>query len=126
MASDIDATIAFWRDDLGGVVAYDGEFAGARNVLIRVGTGRVHVYDQPPRTVGQGTVHHLGVQTNKLEAVVERLRALGVSVTDVRDEPAASYAMAEGPDRLLVEIFQPNPEALPRELHEYFDQRPNP
>lgn len=30
MASDIDATISFWRDHFRGEVVFDGEFAGAR------------------------------------------------------------------------------------------------
>ncbi|GAA4637507.1 hypothetical protein GCM10023196_091570 [Actinoallomurus vinaceus] len=84
-------------------------------------TGRIHLYEQPPKTLGQGTVHHLGVQTDELETVVERLRALGVSVPDIRDEPTATYAMAQGPDRLLIEIFQPDPAALPPHLHDYFE-----
>jgi catechol 2,3-dioxygenase-like lactoylglutathione lyase family enzyme len=121
MASDIDATIAFWRDGFGAQVAADVDFAGARNVFLRLGSGRIHLYDQPPKSAGQATVHHLGVQTDKLEAVVERLRGLGVSVTDIRREPAAAYAMAQGPDRLLVEIFQPDMAAMPPGLREYFD-----
>ena len=102
MASDLDATIAFWRDGFGGEVVHDVEFAGARNVFLRVGGGRIHLYDQPPKVTGQATVHHLGVLTDEIERVVERLRRHGVSVTDIRREPTASYAMAEGPDRLLM------------------------
>ncbi len=108
MASDLGATIAFWCDGFGGEVVHDVDFAGARNVFLRVGGGGVHLYDQRPRTSGRGTVHHLGVLTDELEDVVERLRALGHSVTDIRRGPAAAYAMAEGPDSLLVEIFQPD------------------
>jgi catechol 2,3-dioxygenase-like lactoylglutathione lyase family enzyme len=120
MATDIAATMAFWRHGFGGEIVYDVEFAGARNVFLRIGSGRIHLYDQPPRHVGQGTVHHLGVQTDELEAVVNRLHELGYSVTDIRHEPTAAYAMAEGPDNLLIEIFQPDPTTLPAELHAYF------
>ncbi|MEW1848324.1 VOC family protein [Nonomuraea angiospora] len=120
MASDIDATIAFWRDGFGARVVHDDVFAGARNVFLTVGAGRIHLYDQPPRSTGRSAVHHLGIQTDELETVVERLRAMGVSVTEIRREPTARYAMAEGPDRLLLEIFQPDPEALPPELRTYF------
>ena len=120
MATDIDATITFWRDVFNGEVVYDADFAGARNVFLRIGAGHIHLYDQPPTTRGQGTVHHLGIQTDELDTVIERLRSRGASVTDIRHEPAADYAMAEGPDRLLIEIFQPNPEAIPAELHSYF------
>jgi hypothetical protein len=41
-------------------------------------------------------------------------------VTDIRREPTAAYAMAEGPDRLLVEIFQPDPTTIPPALRAYF------
>lgn len=124
MASDIDATIAFWCDGFGAQIVADVEFAGARNVFLTVGTGRIHLYDQPPRSTERSTVHHLGIQTDELETVVERLRAMGVSVTDIRSEPTARYAMAEGPDRLLLEIFQPDPTDLPPELARYFGFAP--
>ncbi len=67
MASDVDATIAFWRDHFRG-------------------------------------------------EVVRRLRAAGASVTDVREVPDASYAMVQGPDGLLLELFQPNPARVPEAL----------
>ncbi|MFI7229527.1 VOC family protein [Nonomuraea angiospora] len=120
MASGIDAIVAFWRDGFGARVVHDDVFAGARNVFLTVGAGRIHLYDQPPRSTDRSTAHHLGIQTDELETVVERLRAMGVSVTEIRREPTARHAMAEGPDRLLPEIFQPDPEALPPELRTHF------
>jgi catechol 2,3-dioxygenase-like lactoylglutathione lyase family enzyme len=107
-AADVDRSIAFWRDHFGAVVLVDTDFAGARNVFMRVGEGRLHLYAQAPRHEGAGTVHHLGIETDQLEALVARLRAAGVSVTDVRRHAEADYAMAEGPDGLLLELFQPH------------------
>ncbi len=120
MPSDIDETIEFWTEGFGAEVVFDREFAGARNVFMTVGSGHLHLYDQPPKNPGQSAVHHLGVQTDEIENVVERLRAMNISVTDVREQPDASYAMAKGPDDLLIEIFQPDPEAVPDELRAYF------
>jgi hypothetical protein len=88
MATDIDATIAFWRDGFGGHIVTDIEYAGARNVFMRIGHGRLHLYDQPPRTTQRSTVHHLGVQTDELEHLVARLRGMGVSVTTSATSPA--------------------------------------
>ena len=116
MASDVDATIAFWRDHFGAEVVFDADFAGARNVFLRVGQGRLHLYAQSPRHQGPATVHHLGVETNELEALVPRLNAAGLSVTDVRRAPEASYAMVQGPDNLLIELFQPNPASVKGKL----------
>lgn len=124
MASDIDKTIRFWTDGFGAEVVFDREFAGARNVFMTVGGGRLHLYDQPPKSLTRATVHHLGIQTDEIEAVVERLRRQGVSVTDIRREPDAAYAMAQGPDDLLVEIFQPDEAAVPRDLRSYFGFEP--
>jgi catechol 2,3-dioxygenase-like lactoylglutathione lyase family enzyme len=126
MASDIDATIAFWRNGFDAQIMYDTEFAGARNVFLRIGTGHIHLYDQPPRTIGQGTVHHLGIQTDHLDHLVQRLRALGVPVTDIRHHSTADYAMAQGPDQLLIEIFQPHQHPIPPDLHDYFTCTPDP
>lgn len=120
MASDIDRTIGFWVEGFGAEVIFDREFAGARNVFMTIGGGRLHLYDQQPKVVGQATVHHLGVQTDQLEATVERLRGMGASVTDIRREPDAAYAMAQGPDDLLIEIFEPVEAAVPPELRSYF------
>jgi hypothetical protein len=44
------------------------------------------------------------------------LKASGVSVTDVRELPEAAYAMVQGPDGLLLELFQPNANRVPEEL----------
>jgi catechol 2,3-dioxygenase-like lactoylglutathione lyase family enzyme len=113
MASDIDATIAFWRGHFGAEVVFDADFAGARNVFMRVGEGRLHLYAQPPKHAGPATVHHLGLETNELQGLVTRLKAAGVSVTEIRELPDASYAMAQGPDGLLLELFQPNAARVP-------------
>jgi catechol 2,3-dioxygenase-like lactoylglutathione lyase family enzyme len=117
-ASDVDRSIAFWRDHFGAVVLVDAAFAGARNVFMRIGEGRLHLYDQPPKHTGAGTVHHLGIETDELDALVGRLKAAGVSVTDVRRHAEGDYAMAEAPDGLLLELFQPHAERLPAALIE--------
>ena len=42
--NDLDATVTWWQKILGGKVIYDGDFGGARNVFMRIGTGRIHFY----------------------------------------------------------------------------------
>jgi catechol 2,3-dioxygenase-like lactoylglutathione lyase family enzyme len=115
-ASDIDASVAFWRDHFGATLVLDVGFAGARNVFLRVGEGRLHLYAQPPRRVGAGTVHHLGIETDELDALAARLKAAGISVTEVRRHAEGDYAMAQAPDGLLLELFQPHAAALGPEL----------
>ena len=55
---------------------------------------------------------------------MSRLRTMGVSVTDIRHEPTADYAMAQGPDDLLIEIFRPDPASVPTYLRGYFNLPP--
>jgi catechol 2,3-dioxygenase-like lactoylglutathione lyase family enzyme len=117
-AADVDRSLAFWRDHFGAVVLVDTVFAGARNVFMRIGEGRLHLYDQAPKHAGAGTVHHLGIETDELDKLVGRLKAAGVSVTDVRRHAEGDYAIAEGPDGLLLELFQPHAERLPAALVE--------
>ena len=76
-ARDIDATIAWWRDMLGGELVYDGVLAGSRNVFMRIGSGGLHLYDQAPRDEGRGAVHHIGIRSDDLRALVARLKEQG-------------------------------------------------
>lgn len=120
MTTDIDATIAFWRDGFGGHVVDDLEFAGVRNVFMRIGEDRLHLYAQPPRTRERSAVDHLGVQSDELEQLVARLRGPAAPVTHIREQPGARYAMAEGPDGVLIELFEPDlTEAAPT-LRDHF------
>ena len=51
-AVDIDATLAWWCRHLGAKGFFDEVLAGARNVFVGVGTGRLHIYDQAPKDRG--------------------------------------------------------------------------
>lgn len=73
-ASDIDATVAWWRDMLGGEVVYDGEFGGTRNIFMRIGDGGLNIYEQPPRGESMGPVHHIGIRCDDLPAIVVHMR----------------------------------------------------
>jgi len=106
-ASDVDATIRWWSDMLGARVVFDLEVAGARNVRLAVGRGAVLLYDQPPRVVGMGSVHHLGVQTDDLEGLVASMEAKGVHFRDpVQDFGAVKFIMVMAPDNVLLELFE--------------------
>jgi catechol 2,3-dioxygenase-like lactoylglutathione lyase family enzyme len=121
-ASNIDESIRFYRDLFGGEVVLDRVLAGARNVFIRVGTGRLHLYDQPPKRPGRGSIHHFGIQTDDIEALVARLRADGVTLRKgVTDLGVWRYIMVPAPDDVLVEVFEVEKRALPEPLRGFFD-----
>ena len=120
-ASFFDATIAWWRDMLGAEVAFDGDFGGARNVFIRLGSGRIHLYEQPPRDDGRGAVHHIGIRTDDLEGLAARLRENGIAFrSDIRDFGAWKYIMCPAPDGDLLELFQADTDKLDGDAARYF------
>ena len=121
-ASDLDASVRFYAELFDGEVVLDAELAGARNVFIRIGSGRLHLYDQPPKTPGRGAIHHVGIQTDDIGAVVERLAAGGVTPRKgVTELGAWRYLMVPAPDDVLIELFEVDLERLPAEFRDYFE-----
>lgn len=120
-ASDINAAVAFYRDLLGGEVVADLQMAGARNVFMKLGRGRLHFYDQPPKDQGRGAVHHLGILVEDLEATVQRLKAAGVPLKKpISDYGLWKYVMAPAPDGVLLELFHFDPAQVPPQMRDYF------
>ena len=120
-AGDVEASIRFYTEVFGGEVVLDDVAAGARNVFIRLGSGRLHLYDQPPRHRGAGSVHHIGIQTDDIPGVLGRLAERGVVPRKpVTDFGFWRYVMVEAPDGILIELFEVAPDAVPEALRGYF------
>ena len=106
-ASDLDASLKFYREMFGAEVIFDGVNAGVRNVLIRIGTGLINFYDQPPKGFGPSAVHHLGIFTDDIVTLVSDMVAKGFHFrTPIRDFGELKYIMLEGPDNVLIEVFE--------------------
>jgi len=121
-ASNVDASIRFYEKHFGGEVVLDMDLAGARNVFMRVGGGRLHFYDQSPKDTGRGPIHHLGIRTADIASVVESLAADGIALPKgIRDYGFWRYVMVPAPDGVLLEVFEVDMEQLPEELRAYFD-----
>lgn len=120
-ASDIDATVAWYRDMLGGEVFHDGDFGGARNVFMKIGRGRLNIYDQPPRGDGRNAVHHIGIRTDDLTALHARLEANGVAFrSGIREFGSWRYIMCPAPDNVLLELFEADRAQMPDRLAAFF------
>lgn len=118
LASDLDKALLFYSEMFGAEVLFDAEMAGARNVMIAIGRGRINFYDQPPRGRERGAVHHLGIETDDLEALVRHMEGKGfVFRKPIRDLGGWKYIMAEGPDSVLLELFQVVRGQAPEELY---------
>jgi catechol 2,3-dioxygenase-like lactoylglutathione lyase family enzyme len=120
-ASDVEASLRFYTEVFGAEVILDDVLAGARNVFIRIGDGRLHLYDQPPRHVGAGSIHHFGIRTDDMAGMLERLQQHGVQLRKpVTELGGWRYVMVPAPDGVLIELFEVTPEQLPAQLASYF------
>ena len=98
-ASDIAATVDFFRAMFGATLVWDAPAAGVRNVRLRLGDAFIQVYEQP---------HHVGIATDDLDGLVARMTAHGFAFRNpVRDAGDFRYVMVAGPDELLIELFEP-------------------
>jgi catechol 2,3-dioxygenase-like lactoylglutathione lyase family enzyme len=117
MSADLDAALRFYTEHFGGEVVADLDFAGARNVFMRVGHGALHFYDQPPNP--RGPINHLGMCVEDLDDCLAELIAAGHQPRPIRDTGAGRYAMVEAPDGVLLELFEPPP-GMDEGMRDYF------
>jgi len=113
-ASNIDASLKFYQEMFGAQILADLEMAGSRNVFLAIGKGRLNFYDQPPKDEGRGAIHHIGIETDNLEALVAHMKGKGVPFRkEIADFGFWKYVMAPAPDNVLLELFQIVREKLP-------------
>lgn len=121
-ASDISKSIQFYKDCFDGKIVLDMELAGARNVFMRIGKGRIHFYDQPPKFSGRGSIHHFGIQTDDVEGAVEKLKSKGVVFSKgITDAGFWKYIMVPAPDDILIELFEVDKDRISPEYRDYFE-----
>jgi catechol 2,3-dioxygenase-like lactoylglutathione lyase family enzyme len=106
-ASNLDNSIKFYQDMFGAEILFDLKMAGARNVMISIGSSKINFYDQPPKDQGRGAIHHLGIETDNLEALVLHMKDKGFQfIKKIKDFGPLKYIMAVAPDNVLLELFE--------------------
>jgi len=121
-ASDMDRTLKFWQDMFGAEILFDQEIAGARNVMISIGSGKLNIYDQPPRDGRGGAFHHLGIQTDDLDTLIEHMKRQGFQFQgEIKDFGTGRYMMAMAPDNILLELFESRLTKTPDGVRRAFD-----
>jgi catechol 2,3-dioxygenase-like lactoylglutathione lyase family enzyme len=106
-ASNLDESIKFYQDMFGAEILFDLKMAGARNVMISIGSSKINFYDQPPKEQGRGAIHHLGIETDNLEALVLNMKDKGYQfIKEIKNFGPLKYIMAAAPDNVLLELFE--------------------
>lgn len=117
-ASNLDESIKFYKDMFGANVLFDLKMAGARNVMITIGSSKINFYDQPPKDQGRGAIHHLGIETDDLEALVAHMENKGFQfIKEIKNFGPLRYVMAGAPDNVLLELFEVVKEKLPEDQY---------
>ncbi len=123
-ANDIAYTTRWYVEAFDAEVVFDGDFGGSRNVFMRIGEGRLHLYDQQPRDSGRGAVHHLGFRTSDLAGLHRRLVGMGTQFrSGIREFGSWRYIMCPAPDGVLLELFQIDVDKMPPAVARFFDDR---
>ena len=117
-SSNIEKSVKFYCEMFGAKVLFDLEMAGARNIMISIGSGKINFYDQPPKDQGRGVVHHLGIETDDLENLVEHMKNKGfLFKNSIKILGPWKYVMAEAPDHVLLELFEIVESKVPKEQY---------
>lgn len=122
MASNLDTSLTFYRRWFDAEVIADFEYAGARNVFVAIGSGRLHFYDQPPRNLERNAFNHIGLVVENLDELHRRMTDAGLELPKgIQRHPDGNYLMVQAPDRVLLELFEPNREMLTLRLAAWFE-----
>jgi len=117
-ASDIEKSLDFYREMFGAETLFDLEIAGARNVMIAIGSSKINFYDQPPKDQKRGVVHHLGIETDDIGALMAHMKSKGFEFRNkIKSLGILKYVMAEGPDHILFELFEVLKDKLPEDQY---------
>ena len=122
ISSDLDRTIAFYRDLLGLAIVHDGpsdDDPSTRHVWFGALDGEpgrlisfLHYPDLPKGVVGTGSTHHFALiveSPDEHAAWRDYLRRQGVECTDVFDRGAFRSIYLRDPDGHIVEIATRSP-----------------
>lgn len=118
---NISVTIKWWQENLDATICFDGAMGGSRNVFMRVGEGRLHLYDQKPKGISKSAIHHVGIRVDDINKVVSNMKSNGVSFRNaIRYFDGWAYVMCLAPDSVLLEIFEVSGTLNDKDLDEYF------
>ncbi len=106
--SSVADCVAFYTDLLGGSVRSDRPDLGIGGAWIDLGASQVHLVESdPPNELGQ----HFAILVEDLDATVQNLREMGVTVGDPFAIGSGRQTFVNDPSGNLVEIHQANASA---------------
>jgi len=103
-------SIAFYRELFGLEVAEQLSFGGEQIAFLRIGAGRLELIEGGHARGGAGVVDHIALEVTDMDALIDRLRANGVTLLD--EAPVrvpglgARILFCQGPDGERIELLE--------------------
>ena len=89
---------------------------------MKVGKGRINIYDQQPRGKSNGAYHHVGIRVEGLADLRDQMTANGVEFrSDIHEFGNWRYLMCSAPDNVLLELFEVDIDDVSPELADFFN-----
>ena len=99
-------------------ILFDLDVAGARNIMIEIGSSKINFYDQPPKDKGRGSIHHLGIETDDLKALVDHMKTQGFQfINKITRVGPLKYVMVAATDNVLLELFEVKRDKTPEDQY---------
>jgi catechol 2,3-dioxygenase-like lactoylglutathione lyase family enzyme len=108
-------TAQWWADTFGAKLLPEfksGEvlFAPIEIGGVKINITRPSAAEAASMAEGSAAIHfgleHLGIETDDLDADLEKVRAQGLAIFEVREMPTMKIAFVETPDAVRVELMQ--------------------
>jgi catechol 2,3-dioxygenase-like lactoylglutathione lyase family enzyme len=115
LSEDPEITTQWYVQNLGGRVFDEGNVRGSMRFRLRLGDAQINIRGpRPGETIvprGDGNsvgIDHFGLTTDKLEALLNQLKAKDVKIVEpIFATPAGGHAFfIEAPDGVLIEIVE--------------------
>lgn len=119
-------TAQWWADTFGAKLVPEFSSGEVLFAPIEIGGVKINISRPSPAEAtnteeGSAAIHfgleHLGLETDDLDADLERLRAQGLVVFEVRETPSMRIAFVETPDAVRVELMQRKAQLLVPHRH---------
>src|SRR5699024_8962516 len=106
VTADIRGFCDFFTTHLDAEVVFDDSIDGDRNVFLRIGSGRIHLFESKNAPAhDRNLFHHIGLLIEDLDTLVHRLRAGSRDVTDITAGPGGGCALRTRPARGLTALL---------------------
>ncbi|MCB1178993.1 MAG: VOC family protein [Leptospiraceae bacterium] len=112
VTNDVEKFCDFFINNFNAVKIYDEVIDRDRNIFIKIGSGRIHLFESKRKLEKNKTVfHHIGMMVENIEVMAEQLKKNRIFVSKIVNVSGGKFAITKGPDNLKIELFEVSEES---------------